>query len=62
MFVSQAARDAQQGGYGDEGYWAYLDQSAQEMSAFFAGRGDTATAEAILTRSLSEALAGNEGA
>jgi len=32
------------------------------MHAYFTARGDTETAEQMLTRSLSEALAGNEGA
>ena len=52
-YKSQAARDAQQMGYGDPGYWASLDEKAQEHI----GKG----VSNALTRSLSETLKGNDG-
>lgn len=52
-YKSQAAKDAQAGDYGDESYWNYLDEHAAELHA--KGIGDA------YTRSLSEALAGNDG-
>jgi hypothetical protein len=56
----QAARDAQSMGY-SERYCRYLDESSREHYDYFLRRGDHDTAESILTRSLSEALQGNEG-
>ena len=60
-YQSQAARDAQERSYGGEGYWAYLDRAALESAAYYARRGDNDRAAAMLTRSLSEALQGNDG-
>lgn len=61
QYKSQCARDAQRFGYGDERYWDELDEGAQRHYDYFMARGDTATAEEMLTRSLSQALMGNEG-
>lgn len=58
---SQAARDAETSDYGTESYWDYLDHYAAEHHAYFTARGDTEQAEAMFTRTLSEALAGNDG-
>ena len=60
-YQSQAARDAQARGYGDQSYWQHLDQSAKEKYEYFMRHDDPVTAESMLTRSLSEALQGNEG-
>lgn len=54
-YVSQCARDARDRGYGTPSYWRYLDQHSQELAVKL----DDPT---MLTRSLSEALRGNEGA
>lgn len=60
-YKSQSARDAQATGYGDESYWRYLDQSAREKYEYYMRHGDPATAERMLTRTLSESLMGNDG-
>lgn len=60
-YESQAARDAQAMGYGDESYWDYLDQHAKELRDKFLAKGDEATAQRMMTESLSEALMGNDG-
>lgn len=52
-YKSQVARDAQAAGYGDERYWRSLDEHAAELSA----KG----VEDAYTRTLSEALIGNDG-
>ena len=59
-FKSQAARDAQTSGYGDPSYWTYLDEAAQRTHDYFARHGDPERASSMLTRSLSEALMGND--
>jgi hypothetical protein len=61
VLKSQSARDAQKAGYGDESYWKYLDESAQEKYDYYMARGDREMAEFMLTRTLSEALRGNDG-
>lgn len=58
---SRSARDAQTSGYGNDGYWQYLDQSAQEHHDYFMARGAAEMAELMFTRTLSESLMGNEG-
>jgi hypothetical protein len=58
---SQAARDAERANYGDAGYHKYLDEHALEMAAKFTIKGDHEMANWILTRSLGEALRGNDG-
>jgi hypothetical protein len=60
-FLSQSARDAQATGYGNERYWSYLDKAAQEHRDYFLRHGDPDRAALMLTQSLSEALAGNDG-
>lgn len=60
-YKSQAAKDAQESGYGDADYWDYLDESAQEKSDRFVKKGDNKTAREMLSRSLGDALAGSEG-
>jgi hypothetical protein len=62
VYKVQSARDAQEIGYGDESYWDYLEESAFEKHTLFKKRGDDDTANLMLTRSLSESLAGNDGA
>lgn len=61
LYVSQAARDAQASNYGGPSYWAYLDATALRMREHYLSRGDTASANRMLTRTLSEALVGNDG-
>jgi hypothetical protein len=60
-YQSQAARDAQRTNYGGESYWDYLDRAALQSAAHWARKGDNDRAAAMLTRSLSEALMGNDG-
>lgn len=60
-YRSQAARDAQAANYGAESYWRYLDEAAEETAVYFADRGDFEAAAEQFTRSLSEALRGNDG-
>jgi len=61
IYQSQAARDAQAGGYGGESYWVALDEAALRMRDYFLRRDDPASAAEMLTRSLGEALRGNDG-
>lgn len=60
-YKSQDARDAQAYGYGDKRYWDYLEQSSLKNHAYFTERGDHERAALMLTRSLSQALMGNDG-
>lgn len=60
-YSSQAARDAQAGNYGGESYWRYLDRACQESYEHWMRKGDPEQANHMLTRSLSEALRGNDG-
>lgn len=60
-YQSRAAQEAEAMGYGDRGYWDYLERHAHEMHAHYAARGDAQAAASMLTRTLSEALAGNDG-
>lgn len=53
QYKSQSARDAQASGYGSPRYWQYLDDTAAEH--FAKGYTDA------FTRTLSEALMGNDG-
>lgn len=59
-YNSQAARDAQQAGY-DDGYCEYLEWAAHDHHALYTRLGDPAKASEMLTRTLSEALMGNDG-
>ncbi len=61
QYKSQSARDAQEMSYGDKSYWDYLDREAQELYDYYMAEGDEAAAQRMLTRSLGEALKGNEG-
>jgi len=61
IYLSQSARDAQAGGYGNPAYWNLLDDHAQELHDYFMRKGDEKTAKEMFTRSLSEALRGNDG-
>lgn len=60
-YKSQSARDAQSLGYGDKDYWDCLEQSAKEKYEYFMRRGDRENAQMMFSRSLSDALAGNNG-
>ena len=60
-YKSQAARDAQAMNYGGERYWRYLDEAAQSSHDYYMRHGDPVTAAEMFTRSLSEALRGNDG-
>lgn len=60
-YKSQSARDAQEHNYGGERYWAYLDKAAQESHDHYMRKGNPERAEEMMTRSLSEALRGNDG-
>lgn len=58
-YRSRAARDARAHG---ERYAEHVEGSAIRAHDYFMGRGDTVRAELMLTRSLGEALTGNDGA
>jgi hypothetical protein len=58
---SQSARDARDHGYGGPAYWSQLDKSAAEHFDYFTRKGDHVQARLMFTRSLSEALKGNDG-
>lgn len=60
-YASQAARDAQAMGYGSESYWDYLDEAERRNREYWLSRGDEARAADAMSRSLSEALRGNDG-
>lgn len=60
-YTSQAARDAVASGYGGPDYAAYIEQSARDAHAYFTRNGRPDLAETMLTRSLWEALMGNDG-
>lgn len=60
-YQSRAAQQAQEGGYGNKSYWDMLDESAMRHRDYYAERGMHADAELTTTRSLSEALMGNDG-
>ncbi len=60
-YKSVSAREAEAGEYGEKRYWDYLEQQAHELHSYYTKRGDHAEAAKMLTRSLSEALSGNEG-
>jgi len=60
-YQSQSAKDAQRAQYGDKGYWDYLEKMAHENYAYYMAKGDETKAKEMLTRSLSDALKGNDG-
>ncbi len=61
QYQAQSARDAQAANFGRESYWDYLEQHAHELRDKYLASGDQERADAMLTRSLSESLAGNNG-
>jgi hypothetical protein len=60
-YKAQSARDAERTGYGDRSYWDMLEAGAERHHAYFAERGMHDMAASMFTRTLSEALAGNDG-
>lgn len=60
-YASQAASDAQSQNYGNRSYWDELERSSLRTYVYFAEHGDMDKAREMLTRSLSQALAGNDG-
>lgn len=60
-YQSQAARDAEEHGYGGKSYWDYLDKACVESRDHYLRRGDPTRANEMMIRSLSEALQGNDG-
>lgn len=60
-YEARAAREAQASGYGDQSYWDYLNRSAFENAEYFLATNHPELAASMFTRSLSEALVGNDG-
>lgn len=60
-YTAQSARDAERMGYGGRGYCDHLEESALRHHAYYTERGMTDRADLMLTRSLGESLAGNDG-
>lgn len=60
-YTSQSARDAQERSYGKRSYWDYLERAAIETRDYYLRQHDADSAEEMMTRSLSEALRGNDG-
>lgn len=60
-FKSQSATDAKRANFGTPEYWEYLERHAIEIRDYFLARGDVASARRVMSESLSEALAGNDG-
>lgn len=61
-YKSQSARDAQRMNYGGPSYWAYLDEAAERGHDYFTRHPELGIdPESMFTRSLSEALMGNDG-
>lgn len=60
-YKTQSARDAQARNYGGPSYWDYLDRAECANRDYWLSRGDTARANEAMTRTLSEALRGNDG-
>lgn len=61
-YTAQSAREAQRIGYGSPSYWDGLEEDAFRLRAYYLAKGDPVTADQMLTRSLSDALFGDEGA
>lgn len=61
MYESQSARDAQAMNYGGEDYWSYLDEAAKRTRDYYLRHGQPDEAALMMTRSLGEALRGNDG-
>jgi hypothetical protein len=60
-FEAQCARDAEGSAYGSEGYAEYLEETCKRHRDYFLAKGDPEMAERMMTRTLSEALMGNDG-
>ena len=60
-FQSQAARDAQASNYGSQRYWEVLDAHSMESRDYYLRHGKPERAAEMMTRSLSQALMGNDG-
>ncbi len=60
-YKAQSARDAQERNYGTVRYWDYLERAAEESHAHWTRRGDLERANHMMTRSLADALRGNDG-
>lgn len=60
-YKSRAAREAQAIDYGTPSYWAELDRSAQEKHDYYMLAGEVEKAARMFTRTLEEALRGNDG-
>ena len=60
-YESRSAQDARDRGYGTESYWSYLDRAARESRDHYLRLGDPERAELMMSRTLVEALRGNDG-
>ena len=61
-YESRAANDARDMSYGTEDYWQYLDDAARDNRDYFRRHPELGIdPESMMTRTLSEALAGNDG-
>lgn len=60
-YLAACAQDAQRMNYGGPSYWAYLDKASKEGRDYFLRNGDPERAQEQMTRSLSDALRGNDG-
>lgn len=59
-YAAQAARDAAAAGC-EPFYVEYLEQHARKLRDWYLRQGDPVSAERMMTRTLSESLAGNDG-
>lgn len=60
-YKSQTARDAEKIKYGNGSYWDYLEETAIQYREYYLSREMPDLAEKMMTRSLEEALQGNDG-
>lgn len=58
-YEAQCARDA--AGAGKTDYANYLEESSKRTRDYFLAKGDPEKAEEMMTRSLGQALVGNDG-
>jgi hypothetical protein len=61
IYQARDARDAQRASYGKRSYWDYLEQSSIEHHDSYLASGDPDKASEMKTRTLAEALRGNDG-
>ena len=59
-YEAQSARDAERMGYGDRRYWDYLEEAEKRNRDYWRSRGDHERAARAMTRSIGEALQGND--